>query len=61
MGAYCSSWIKQDQIYDLDDYLETFDSLFKMAYPISNLGCVFEQLGHKVSRERLQWPMQMRD
>ncbi len=53
--------IRQDQIYDSDDYLETFDSSFKMAYPITNLGHVLEQMGHKVSRERLQWPMQMRD
>ncbi len=54
-------WIRQEQIYDSDDYLETFDSSLKMAYPISNLGRVLERMGHKVSMERLQWPMQMRD
>ncbi len=32
-----------------------------MAYPILNLGCVLEQLGHKASGECLQWLMQMRD
>ncbi len=53
--------IKQEQIYDSDDYLETFDSSFKISYPISNLGRVLAQLGHKVSKEHLKWPMQLRD
>ncbi len=53
--------IQQDELYDSDDYLETFDVSFKMSYPLQNLGCVLGQLGHKVSRDRLQWPMQLRE
>ncbi len=32
-----------------------------MAYPLPNLGCVMGQMGHRVSREHLSWPMQLRD
>ncbi len=32
-----------------------------MSYPLPNLGRVLGQLGHRVSREHLAWPMQLRD
>ncbi len=53
--------IRQEQNYDSDDYLEAFDSSFKMAYPLPNLGRVLEHMGHKVSREHLSWPQQLGD
>ncbi len=53
--------IRQDELYDSDDYLETFDTSFKISYPLTNLGCVLSTLGHKVSKDRLQWPMQIRE
>ncbi len=49
--------IRQDELYDSDYYIETFDALFKISYPLQNLGCVLSELGHKVSRDRLQWLM----
>ncbi len=32
-----------------------------MSCPLQNLGRVLGQLGHKVSRDRLQWPMQLQE
>ncbi len=51
--------IRQDELYDSDDYIETFDASFKISYPLQNLGRVLGEMGHKVSRDHLQWPMQL--
>ncbi len=48
--------IRQEQNYNSDDYLEAYNSSFKTAYPLPNLGRVLGYLGHKMSRERLSWP-----
>ncbi len=53
--------IRQEQNHDSDDYYEAFNSSFKIAYPLPNLGRVLGHMGHNVSRERLAWPQQIRD
>ncbi len=40
--------IRQDKLYDSDDYLETFEASFKMGYPLQTMWHVLGELGHKV-------------
>ncbi len=53
--------IRQAELYDSDNYLETFQASFKISYLLRNFGPILGELGHKVSRERLQWLMQLRE
>ncbi len=52
--------IRQETNYDSDDYYERFDTLFKIGYPLPNLGRVLNSLGHDVTRERLAGGQQVR-
>ncbi len=49
------------QIRQEPDCDSTFDNSFKIAYPLPNLGRVLMHVGHKVTREHLAWPQQIRD
>ncbi len=53
--------IRQEPNCDSDDYYETFNDLFKIGYPLPNLGRILTHLGHNVTRDRLAWGQQVRE